>query len=73
MNEGFRELKWTCPLCSCFIKKDRRYSLVKFTVEKGCFGYANGRYILNDINFSVKEREILGMYHKPSYQPLHIL
>ena len=34
---------------------------MKFTVEKGCFGYANGRYILNDINFSVKEREILSI------------
>ena len=22
MNEGFRELKWTCPLCSCIGKFD---------------------------------------------------
>lgn len=32
-----------------------------FTVKDGCFGYANGRQILNYINFEVQEREILSI------------
>jgi iron complex transport system ATP-binding protein len=34
---------------------------MKFEVKKGCFGYASGRKILNDITFSIKEKEILSI------------
>lgn len=32
-----------------------------FTVKDGCFGYANGRQILNHIHFEVQDKEILSI------------
>jgi len=34
---------------------------MEFKVTDGCFGYADGRYILNHINFNVQEKEILSI------------
>ena len=34
---------------------------MNFSVKNGCFGYSNGKQILNDINFSVDEKEILSI------------
>ena len=34
---------------------------MNFTVTDGCFGYSGGRQILNDINFSVDQKEILSI------------
>jgi len=34
---------------------------MNFSVENGCFGYPNGKQILNNINFNVGEKEILSI------------
>ena len=34
---------------------------MNFSVKDGCFGYSNGKQILNNINFSVDEKEILSI------------
>lgn len=34
---------------------------MKFEVANGCFGYSNGRSILNHINFCVEEKEIISI------------
>lgn len=34
---------------------------MNFEVKNGCFGYSNGKQILNDINFNVSEKEILSI------------
>ena len=34
---------------------------MKFEVVDGCFGYANGKNILNHINCCVEEKEILSI------------
>ena len=34
---------------------------MNFEVKNGCFGYFNGKQILNDINFNVSEKEILSI------------
>ena len=34
---------------------------MNFEVVDGCFGYSNGKHILNDINFCVEQKEILSI------------
>lgn len=34
---------------------------MNFEVKNGCFGYSNGKQILNDINFNVEKKEILSI------------
>lgn len=34
---------------------------MNFKVENGCFGYTGGKKVLSDINFEVKQKEILSI------------